>query len=141
MTYKRIHSNDCVFHGNWHRRCSLTLPDDKQIDRPNEYADSRRADLAGFIRAEHAMLVLSRKVGEKLQIGDGITVIVTRIAGNRVTLGVTAPKDVRIVRSELKPLSELALLRRTEYVVREPGPVTVDVSCDGVTLMAARRAR
>lgn len=87
------------------------------------------------------MLVLSRKVGEKLQIGDGITVIVTRIAGNRVTLGVTAPQDVRIVRSELKPLSELALSRRTEYVVREPGPVTVDVSSDGVTLMAARRAR
>lgn len=87
------------------------------------------------------MLVLSRKVGEKLQIGDGITVIVTRIAGNRVTLGVTAPKDVRIVRSELKPLSELALSRRAEYVVREPGPVTVDVSSGGVTLMAARRAR
>ncbi|MCE9552173.1 MAG: carbon storage regulator [Planctomycetes bacterium] len=101
------------------------------------------------------MLVLSRKVGEKLQIGDGITVIVTRIAGNRVTLGVSAPANVRIVRSELKPLSELALSRSemplsrselplsrmSEYVVREPGPVTVDVSSDGVTLMAARRAR
>ncbi len=51
------------------------------------------------------MLVLSRKVGEKIQIGDGITVVVTRIAGNRVTLGVSAPRDLRIVRSELKIFS------------------------------------
>lgn len=90
------------------------------------------------------MLVLSRKVGEKLQIGEGITVIVTKIAGNRVTLGVTAPKDVHIVRSELKPLSELELSPfLTERVVRasEPGPVTVGLSSDGVTFVAARRAR
>ena len=87
------------------------------------------------------MLVLSRKVGERIQIGDGISVIVTRIAGNRVTLGVTAPKDVHIVRSELKPFGETAMSRLTEYVDREPGPVTVEVSSDGVTYMAAHRAR
>ena len=48
------------------------------------------------------MLVLSRKVGEKLIIGDKITVVVSRVAGNRVTLGVEAPPDVRIIRGELK---------------------------------------
>jgi carbon storage regulator len=48
------------------------------------------------------MLVLSRKIGEKLVIGDNITVIVSRVAGNRVTLGVEAPADVRIIRGELK---------------------------------------
>lgn len=48
------------------------------------------------------MLVLSRKVGEKLIIGDNITVVVSRIAGNRVTLAVEAPNDIRIVRGELK---------------------------------------
>jgi len=88
------------------------------------------------------MLVLSRKVGEKIQIGDCITVIITRIAGNRVTLGVTAPKNVRIVRSELKPLSELTLQRApvspTQF--KEVGPITVDVSSEGVALLA-RRAR
>jgi len=47
------------------------------------------------------MLVLSRKVGEKLVIGDNITVVVSRVAGNRVTLGIEAPSDVRIVRGEL----------------------------------------
>jgi carbon storage regulator len=47
------------------------------------------------------MLVLSRKIGEKLVIGDNITVVVSRVAGNRVTLGIEAPIDVRIVRGEL----------------------------------------
>lgn len=50
------------------------------------------------------MLVLSRKVGEKLLIGGGITVVVNRIAGNRVTLGIEAPNHVRIVRGELEPV-------------------------------------
>jgi carbon storage regulator len=47
------------------------------------------------------MLVLSRKIGEKLVIGDNITLVVSRVAGNRVTLGIEAPADVRIVRGEL----------------------------------------
>ena len=47
------------------------------------------------------MLVLSRKIGEKLVIGDNITVVVSRVAGNRVTLGIEAPTEVRIVRGEL----------------------------------------
>jgi carbon storage regulator len=48
------------------------------------------------------MLVLSRKIGEKLVIGDNITVVVSRVAGNRVMLGIEAPQDVRIIRGELK---------------------------------------
>ena len=48
------------------------------------------------------MLVLSRKESERLVIGDNITVVVSRVAGNRVTLGIEAPTDVRIVRGELK---------------------------------------
>jgi carbon storage regulator len=53
---------------------------------------------------EKPMLVLSRKVGERIQIGDNITLVINRIAGNRVTLGIEAPTHVRIVRSELAPL-------------------------------------
>jgi carbon storage regulator len=52
------------------------------------------------------MLVLSRKIGERLIIGDNIVVTVNRVAGNRVTLGIEAPGDVRIVRGELKPAAE-----------------------------------
>jgi carbon storage regulator len=48
------------------------------------------------------MLVLSRKSGELIHIGDEITVEVRRIAGNRVTLALRAPRDVRILRGELE---------------------------------------
>jgi carbon storage regulator CsrA len=48
------------------------------------------------------MLVLTRKVGERIRIGDDVTLVVTKMAGNRVTLGIEAPKDVRIVRGELE---------------------------------------
>ena len=48
------------------------------------------------------MLVLSRKPGEEIVIGNDIRVLVTRIAGNRVTIGVAAPEHVKIVRGELE---------------------------------------
>jgi carbon storage regulator len=48
------------------------------------------------------MLVLSRKEGERLVIGDNITLVISKIAGNRVTIGIEAPKDVKIMRSELQ---------------------------------------
>ena len=48
------------------------------------------------------MLVLTRKVGERIRIGDDITVVVTKSAGNRITLGIEAPRDVPIVRGELE---------------------------------------
>lgn len=49
------------------------------------------------------MLVLSRKAGEEILIGDGIRLVVSRISGNRVTLGIAAPQDVHIARGELRP--------------------------------------
>jgi carbon storage regulator len=53
------------------------------------------------------MLVLSRKVEERIQIGENILLVVRRIAGNRVVLGIEAPSDVRIVRSELTPMDPI----------------------------------
>ena len=47
------------------------------------------------------MLVLSRKVGERIQIGNDVELVVTAIQGNRVQLGIAAPKSVRITRGEL----------------------------------------
>ncbi len=52
------------------------------------------------------MLVLSRKTGEKINIGDDIVVEVRRVSGNRVTLAVEAPRSVRILRGELKKAAE-----------------------------------
>jgi carbon storage regulator len=48
------------------------------------------------------MLVLSRKAGERIWIGDDISVTVVRISGGGVRIGVEAPKEMPVVREELK---------------------------------------
>jgi carbon storage regulator CsrA len=50
------------------------------------------------------MLVLSRKLGQQIRIGDQITLTVVKTKGNTVRIGIEAPKDVRVVRAELPPL-------------------------------------
>ena len=47
------------------------------------------------------MLVLSRKVGEKIQVGDNITVTILETRGSRIRIGIDAPRDVRIQREEV----------------------------------------
>lgn len=47
-------------------------------------------------------LVLTRRVGETLYIGDDITVVVGGVHGNRVCLLITAPKHIRIDREEIR---------------------------------------
>lgn len=58
------------------------------------------------------MLVLSRKEGEQLLIGDNIVLTVNRVSGNRVAIGIEAPREVPIVRGELD---------RVETAKRESG--------------------
>jgi carbon storage regulator len=48
------------------------------------------------------MLVLSRKVGEKIWIGENISVTIVRVAQGIVRIGVDAPSDLPIVREEIK---------------------------------------
>lgn len=47
------------------------------------------------------MLVLSRKLNEKINIGDDIVITIVRIDGDKVRLGFEAPRDVVIMRQEL----------------------------------------
>lgn len=48
------------------------------------------------------MLVLSRKIGEQIHVGNNIVITVVRIGPNAVRLGIEAPNEVNIVRGELK---------------------------------------
>lgn len=47
------------------------------------------------------MLILTRRVGETLMIGDDVSVTVLGIKGNQVRIGVNAPKDVAVHREEI----------------------------------------
>jgi carbon storage regulator len=47
------------------------------------------------------MLVLSRLVGEEIIIGDGIRVVIVAVRGEKVRVGITAPKDVPVHRKEV----------------------------------------
>ncbi|WP_045223479.1 carbon storage regulator CsrA [Methyloterricola oryzae] len=47
------------------------------------------------------MLILTRRVGETLMIGDDVTVTVLGVKGNQVRIGVNAPKDVSVHREEI----------------------------------------
>jgi carbon storage regulator len=64
------------------------------------------------------MLVLSRKVGESVVIGDGIVLRVLQVNGQRIRLGVEAPPEVAVLRGELSEPQGAAAPR--ERAVRKP---------------------
>ena len=47
------------------------------------------------------MLILSRKIGEKIMIGDDISVSIIEVRGDQVRIGVDAPKSVKVFRQEV----------------------------------------
>ena len=51
------------------------------------------------------MLVLQRRTGQSIRIGDDIEVVVLEVSGDHVRLGIAAPREIRVLRQEL--LSEI----------------------------------
>jgi carbon storage regulator len=63
------------------------------------------------------MLVLSRKQSQRIRLGDSIVITVVRVAGDKVRLGIEAPRDMLVLRDELEP-HEFA-----GPAIAEPGPL------------------
>ncbi len=55
------------------------------------------------------MLVLSRKQSQRIKLGDSIVITVVRVAGDKVRLGIDAPRDMLVLRDELEPHEVAAL--------------------------------
>mgnify|MGYP005855701133 CR=1 FL=1 len=59
------------------------------------------------------MLVVSRKLGERIKIGEEIEVVVVKIDRNQIRLGVAAPRDVEVYRHEIAPPGRRTSAKRT----------------------------
>jgi len=57
-------------------------------------------------------LVLKRNLGQGIKVGDNIYIEIHKITGRSVSLRVTAPQDVRVLRFELPPLAKRIRARR-----------------------------
>ncbi len=65
------------------------------------------------------MLILSRKTGESLILDDRIEIKITEISGEKVRIGIEAPRDCRILRKELRQTVESNREAAAESVPRE----------------------
>ncbi len=63
------------------------------------------------------MLILTRRVGETLMIGDAVSVTVLGVKGNQVRIGINAPKDVAVHREEI-----YQRIKREHETGSEPSP-------------------
>lgn len=62
------------------------------------------------------MLILTRRIGETLKIGDDVDVAILGIKGNQVRVGISAPKHVEVHREEIYERIQREKMRRAELV-------------------------
>ena len=70
------------------------------------------------------MLVLSRKLGEKIYIGENICITVVDIDRGKIRLGIEAPRDIPIYRQELLPLNQQHQQQQQQQKPDQPATLT-----------------
>lgn len=73
------------------------------------------------------MLVLSRKESQRIRLGDSIVITVVRVAGDKVRLGIDAPKEMLVLRDELEPFPTDGDIAADSAVASEEGPVLASI--------------
>jgi len=82
----------------------LLLPDDRKkawLAAGPRFRMGRATAIRNNEQGDRTMLILTRRVGETLMIGDEVTVTVLGVKGNQVRIGVNAPRDVAVHREEI----------------------------------------
>lgn len=79
------------------------------------------------------MLILTRRVGETIVIGDDVIVTVLGIKGNQVRIGINAPKDVSVHREEI--------YQRIQQEKGSPAPVSQEEVAPVITTAPAKKKR
>ena len=75
------------------------------------------------------MLVLTRKVQQKVQIGDNITITILEVKGRAIRIGIEAPKSVKVLRSELAPTECEVALEESAEVEESPRSIAPPTPC------------
>ena len=78
------------------------------------------------------MLVLTRKAQQQIQIGEHVTLTIVRVKGQTVRIGIEAPKEVRVIRSELADAPQRSTIQpcRASSKSAEPAmPVAAEAAC------------
>ena len=83
------------------------------------------------------MLVLTRKPGQSIMIGDGVEVQVLSVAGEKVRLGITAPRNVSIFRNEVYDRIESEGENRNTQIDEDDGG-TDEVVADALDRLSRR---
>jgi carbon storage regulator len=76
------------------------------------------------------MLVLTRKLQQQIKIGEQITVTILKVKGNTVRVGISAPREVRVVRGELPKEGATTETVEVEATVVEQAAITIGEQSD-----------
>ena len=73
--------------------------------------------VSSLAKEDPAVLILTRRTGESIQVGESVTVTVLGVKGNQVRVGITAPRDIAVHREEI---FERIKLQRDDAATRMP---------------------